>query len=134
VERLVAHLSSACEFSRALPVSSVAADEPGFCDDMWRGPVWANYNFLIIEGLRRYGRMAEAEHIRRRTLDEISRRYHADGVIFEYFDSEAARSPRLLHRKGQVGGGWLHTCVKDYAWTAAVFAELLLGGQQCRSG
>ena len=127
LERLVAHLTDPAEFSRPFPVSTVAADEPAYCDDMWRGPTWANVNYLVVDGLRRYGRRAEADHIARRTIEEIVRVYHDEGVIFEFYDAEAARSPRALHRKGAVGGGWLHTCVKDYGWTAVVFVELVLG-------
>lgn len=127
LERLVAHLTDPAEFSRPFPVSTVAADEPAYCDDMWRGPTWANVNYLVVDGLRRYGRRAEADHIARRTIEEIVRVYHDEGVIFEFYDAEATRSPRALHRKGAVGGGWLHTCVKDYGWTAAVFVELVLG-------
>ena len=129
INRLAEHLEDPNEFNRPFPVSSVSGDEPSFCDDMWRGPVWTNYNYIIIEGLRRYGLDDIAQHITDRTIDQIAHWYNEEGVIFEYFDSEAKTSPRSLHRKGKVGGHWLHTCIKDYSWTAAVFAELVLRGR-----
>ena len=126
VERLVAHLTNSDEFNRAFPVSSTAATEPSFCGDMWRGPAWANYNFIIIEGLRRYNLNKQADYIAKRTIEEIVRWYEKEGIIFEYYDSEGKNSPRELPRKGKVGGDWIHVCVKDYSWTAAVFVELVM--------
>lgn len=126
VKRLVANLTNPEEFNRAFPVSSTAATEPSFCGDMWRGPAWANYNLIIIEGLRRHNMNKEADYIAKRTVEEIVRWYEREGVIFEYYDSEGKSSPRELIRKGKAGGDWIHTCVKDYSWTAAVFVELVM--------
>jgi hypothetical protein len=129
--RLVEHLMNPREFRRAFPVASVSADEPTFSDNMWRGPVWINYNYLIIEGLRRYGYHEIADDIRDRTLREIARWYASDGLIYEFYDSEAVTSPVFLHRK-KVGGpqavkaaAALGTTVCDYNWTAALFIDLL---------
>jgi len=128
--KLVDHLTNPQEFWRAFPVSSVSADEPTFSDNMWRGPVWINFNYFIIEGLKHYGYNDIAEDLRRRTIDEIIRWYEADGVIYEFYDSEGDISPVYLHRKKQGGPdvrrlASLGTTVCDYNWTAALFIDMV---------
>lgn len=134
-EALVSHLTSECEFWRAFPVASVAADEPTFCDDMWRGPTWVNYNYLIIEGLRHYGFCAVADEMADRTISEIARWYTLTGLVYEYYDSEAVTEPWHLHRKERGGRPAKkcvtdrNTAVRDFNWTAALYIDLLLREQ-----
>jgi neutral trehalase len=129
-EALVKHLTNPDEFWRAFPVPSVSGDEPTFSDNMWRGPVWINYNYMIIEGLERYDYHDLAGELRRKTLDEIMRWYKEDGVVYEFYDSEGKTSPIFLHRK-KLGGPdvrrptSLGTTICDYNWTAALFIDLM---------
>ncbi len=121
VERLVAHLTDPNEFWSQLPVPSVALDAPEFSDDMWRGPTWININYLIWEGLKRYGEQAVADQLRARSMRAIEKWYRAGG-IYEYYDPCDEKHPRRLHRKGELGdaiGGQGVIC--DYGWTAAVY-------------
>ena len=117
---------------QVFPVATVSADEPTFCDNMWRGPVWVNYNYFIIEGLRRYGSDDLAGDLKRVTLEQIAHWYETDGVIYEFYDSEGKTSPLKLHRKGKGGPNAglsmenLGTTICDYHWTAAVFIDLML--------
>lgn len=117
-------------FWTAFPAPSVAADEATYSNDMWRGPVWVNYNRMIIEALDEYGHQGLASELTSKTLSEIARWYGGDGVIYEFYDSEASVSPAELRRKGDVGihvgGRKIGQCVRDYNWTAAVFIDLLL--------
>ena len=127
---VISHLTNPDEFWRALPVPSVSADEPSFSGDMWRGPVWVNYNYLIIQGLLQYGYLSYAKDLRDRTLREVERWYLNDGVIYEFYDSESRRSPSSLRRKGKtsklVNGAWMDGAIRDYHWTAALYIDLLL--------
>lgn len=133
-ERLVVRLKNRLEFWRAFPVATVAADEPTFSDDMWRGPTWINFNYFVIEGLRRYGFKEMAAELKRETMAEIARWYQSDGVIYEFYDSERNVSPIKLHRKGKGGPNakpgreYLGTSICDYNWTAALFIELAMEG------
>lgn len=128
---LVEHLTNPDEFWRAFPVPSVSADEPTFCDNMWRGPTWINFNYFLIEGLRRYGYREVAEELRKRTLSEVARWHARDGIIYEYYDSEGATDPIFLRRKA-LGGptakratASLGTTICDYNFTAALYIDLL---------
>lgn len=124
--RLLQHLSDPREFATAFPVPTVAADEPSFSDDMWRGPTWINMNYLIFRGLMRNGFMAQANELRQVTLREIQRWYGARGAIYEYYDCQGQTEPRLLHRKGGVGrkGGYGMGTIADYGWSAALYVAL----------
>lgn len=131
-EELIKHLTDPAEFWRSLPVSSVSADEPAFSDNMWRGPVWINMNYFFVEALKNYGHIEAASHLRQRTLEEISHWYNTDGIIYEFYDSEARTEPIFLHRK-KLGGPQaqrsavsLGTNVCDYNWTAALYVDLML--------
>jgi glycogen debranching enzyme len=61
-------------------------------------------NWLIIDGLRRYGLAAEAEALRRKTLELVT-----GSGFYEYYDP----------LNGEPAG------VRDFSWTAALSIDLL---------
>jgi glycogen debranching enzyme len=115
---LVAHLKDERSFFTTLPVPSEAIDSPTFDNNMWRGPVWLNYNYFIIEGLRRYGYRDLAAEIRKRTIKEVERWYRREGTIFEFYDPFAKCSPRLIARKDSYGA------IKEFGWSASLYLML----------
>lgn len=117
------HLLNEGEFWTRMPVPTVALDEQEYSDDMWRGPTWINNNYLIWEGLKRYGFEDVADELRRRSLRGIQYWYEETGGIFEYYDPERETHPFWLHRKGGVGaeGGTGFGVIRDYSWTAAMY-------------
>lgn len=87
------------------PVPSVPLDSAFFDSDRyWQGPSWINTNWLIIDGLERYGFMEEAAEIRKRSLDVV-----ALSGPYEYFDPIDGRG---------LGAA-------DFAWTAALTIDLV---------
>lgn len=86
------------------PVPSVPLDSEFFdAHRYWQGPSWVNTNWLIIDGLRRYGFDKEADELRQRTMDMV-----AKAGPYEYF------SP--IDGKG-LGAA-------DFSWTAALIIDL----------
>jgi hypothetical protein len=82
-----------------------AAFEPG---RYWRGPVWPMVNWLLIDGLHRSGRPAEARRLRDQTIELVT----GSGQTYEYYsplDGSGHGAP-------------------DFAPTAAVFLDLIHGG------
>ncbi|KQT54279.1 glycoside hydrolase family 37 [Aureimonas sp. Leaf454] len=54
--RLTGHLSDPHMFGGAFGLPNVARSDPAFADDIyWRGRIWPNVNYLVWQGLRRYG-------------------------------------------------------------------------------
>jgi glycogen debranching enzyme len=70
----------------------------------WRGPVWANLNWLLARGLRGHGLTGAAARLEAATL-----RLAAAGGIREYFD------PLTGEGRGS----------DDFSWTAAVLLDIL---------
>lgn len=119
-DRLVSHLTDPGQFWTVVPVPTVAADEPTYSDDMWRGPVWMNVNYMVWEGLLRYGYTAEADHLRRASMSAIQQWYEQAGCTFEFYDPENALHPYAMPRKGVIGDAGRGN-IRDYNWTAAVY-------------
>lgn len=115
---LVEHLRDRRSFCTPLPVPSESIDSPTFDNNMWRGPVWLNYNYFIIQGLRRYGYHDLAAHIREKTIREVERWYRREGTIFEFYDPFAKMSPRHIPRKDTYGA------IKEFGWSAALYLVL----------
>ncbi len=70
----------------------------------WQGPSWININWLIIDGLKRYGFDSEAEVLKKKTLELVEK-----SGIYEYFNpltGEPAGTP-------------------NFSWTAALTVDLL---------
>lgn len=104
---LVGHLHNKDLFGANYPVPSVPLNNEWFKPTgYWQGPTWLNTNWLIIDGLTRYGFTKEADIIRRKSLKLIE-----DHGCYEYF------SPL----DGSPAGA------KDFSWTAALAIDMLKG-------
>lgn len=71
----------------------------------WQGPAWVNINWLIIDGLKRYGFNEEADKLRSSTLTMVS-----SYGCFEYFNPETGEG---------LGAPY-------FSWTAALAIDLAL--------
>lgn len=129
-EGLVRMLKDPGHFLTACPVPSIAVSQPEWGTDMWRGPTWINMNVLIILGLRKQGRQEEAAWLKQKTIDLVNNYYLKYGVVFEYYDSTDRLDPVDCDRKGPRRKPYdirvKMDSIRDYHWTAALTAFLLL--------
>lgn len=72
-------------------------------ENYWRGPVWININWMLVQGLRRYGYTQRADSLAHDIL-ELPMRFG----FYEYYDSFDGR-----------GYG-----SEDFSWTAALFLDI----------
>lgn len=104
-KQLVELINDREQYGTKYPIPSVPAKSEWFQHRMyWQGPTWINMNWLIIDGLLRYGFDTEAAHIREQTLKLV-----AGSGVHEYY------SPL----DGSPAGA------KDFSWTAALALDLL---------
>lgn len=107
LDRLLAHLTDPASFWGEHVLPTVARNDPKYDPEtMWRGPVWANINYIFVEALRQAGESALAETLARKTLDLIM----AQPGIHEYYNAETGEPP------ARAAG--------TFGWTAAVFIDL----------
>ena len=85
------HLLNEKEFWLAYPVASYAKTEPDYYQGSlhkecnWRGPSWAPTNYMIFQGLMRYGFREEAKMLADRLLEMALVK---NPVLREYYDAE----------------------------------------------
>lgn len=104
-EHLVRKLENDHMFGPNYPVPSAPISSEWFdANRYWQGPSWVNANWLIIDGLERYGFKDHAAALRETTLEMV-----AKGGFYEYFNP----------LNGKPLG------VQDFSWTAALTIDLL---------
>lgn len=102
---LVRQLENDKLFGPAYPVPSVPLDSPIFDPERyWQGPTWMNTNWLIIDGLKRYGFHDHAAALTETSLEMVKKSGFA-----EYFDPTTGE-PLGAH---------------NFSWTAALTIDLL---------
>jgi glycogen debranching enzyme len=108
-QRLLDHMKNDSEFGGDHIVPVVARDDFEFSPDkMWRGPVWANMNYFMIEAMQKIKQYEFAHFLREKTLALIM---NSEG-IFEYYNA--------------VTGTPGHHAVPMFSWTAAIFIDLAI--------
>jgi len=125
---LADHLLDPLTFGTPLRVPSIARCQPEhYSKDMWRGPVWINFNWLIIGGLRRYGFGDLADDLATETVAELVRWHSEYGTFFEFFDDRRELPPPKLLRKGRCAPevSYYHQAFFDYGWSATLFVDLI---------
>lgn len=129
-ERLVAHLDNPDTFQEAVGVPGIAKEDPTYGTDMWRGPIWLNYNYLVLEGLKKYGYFERYETLLKGIVKEVTKWYILDGVLYEFYDPSGTTPPSSLMRKGPVIEPYnfniRYQTIRDYGWSCSVFACFIL--------
>ncbi|NQT96703.1 MAG: glycoside hydrolase [Candidatus Marinimicrobia bacterium] len=107
-DRLIARLFSSEQYwpDSGFPLTSVSMAVPEFDPvKYWRGPVWINMNWLMIQGLQKYGYHSQAKELTEKTITLIR-----DHGFYEYFNP-------------LTGAG----CGTDqFSWTAALLIDLIM--------
>jgi len=137
-ERLRLLLVDPLAFNTPMPLPSASASDPEYSTDMWRGGVWMNYLYMVVNGLRRYGMNELAANISAMAVNNMTRWYMQCGSLYEYYHAENILPPQMLDRKGPttppVDIRRKIFCIADYGWTAAVFIALLHENETCHDG
>jgi hypothetical protein len=108
VERLTAHLLDPRQFWTTHPIPTVAANDPKYNpNQMWRGPVWININYIFVEALQRVGNQALARDLAERTLRLVM----SQNDIYEYYHPTTGEAPP----KAAPIFGWSAACFIDLA-------------------
>ncbi|MCB2211100.1 hypothetical protein KQI52_03190 [bacterium] len=117
-ERLVReHLTNPDEFWREYGVPSLSADDPYYKPQgYWNGPVWVQWNYLIVRGLLRYGYVDEARELAERVSAGMSEVLAETHTMWEFYSPDEA------------WGGWHQT----YIWAGIVtrMMEDVYGGTE----
>lgn len=129
VKHLVKKLNDHDDFARTMPIPCLSHKNPAYGSDMWRGPVWINYNYMITEGLYRYGYQNFADEIRLSTLRMVNKWYQISGTLFEFYDAEDNIPPWCLNRKGEAVEPYdfqiRYQSIRDYGWTSTLTLDML---------
>ena len=117
------------EFYTEFSVPSIAVHDKTFGSDMWRGPVWINYNYMIIQGLKEYGYNDIATDLRDKTIKVINEWYEKTGTVFEFYDCESKKAPSKLPRKGTAVEPYSMDVrvqsIRDYGWSCTLTCDML---------
>ena len=126
---LVDKLSSPAEFNTRVCIPSVSKRDIKE-QDMYKGPMWVEYNYLIAKGLKEYGFNDKANEIIKKTVLTIKNEFERHGVVYECYSTDAGvlteNMPRFGHESKFSGSGAIGSPVKDYMPAAAICAEYIL--------
>ncbi|HEU4323687.1 MAG TPA: trehalase family glycosidase [Roseiflexaceae bacterium] len=107
-ERLLAHLRDPREFWTTHPLPTVGVNDPKYNpEQMWRGPVWININYIFVEALQRIARRDLAQDLAERTMRLVM----GQNDIYEYYHPDTGEPPP----KAAPMFGWSAACFIDLA-------------------
>ncbi|MFA5261601.1 MAG: glycosyltransferase, partial [Candidatus Omnitrophota bacterium] len=104
-------------FFGSYPFPAVAYSEPAYEPGFyWRGPVWLNLAYFMIDTLYKYGFIVEADEATQRVLRMVNAHPH----IYEYYNSQTGS-------RGEGPKDVDIPAAQDFSWSAALMVLMLLG-------
>ena len=77
----------------------------------WDGPIWGISNYLVWEGLVKYGFNAEAKELAEKTVVLFGKDFEKNETLHEYYDPESGEP--ILHPGFQ---DWNYLALNMLAW------------------
>jgi len=89
-ERLVEeHLTDSTAFWRPYGVPSLSASDPYYDPQgYWNGPVWVEWQFLLVRGLQNYGYRAEARALSDRVFENVIHHLKTTHTFWEFYSPD----------------------------------------------
>jgi hypothetical protein len=88
-QKLIKHLLNPDKYWRKFGVPSLAADDPYYNPKgYWNGPVWVEWNYLILEGLLQYGFNEEAKILVDRVAKNMINQLKQDHNFWEFYSPD----------------------------------------------
>jgi neutral trehalase len=100
-QQLLEHLLNPQEFATPIPFPTVARNHIEFEKDCWRGPVWINMAYLVIQGMKRYGFKQAAVTQSQSLVDGVYKTWANTGAFVEYYDPDRFDFKQLSRKKGE---------------------------------
>ncbi len=92
-------------FGTLIPLPSVSRGDPDFAKDMWRGPVWVNTAYAVLQGLERHGFFEETASLALRLCDGVYRTFGECRRFYEFYDPDRFDIEELGRK---AGNRWKH--------------------------
>ncbi|MFV0386917.1 MGH1-like glycoside hydrolase domain-containing protein [Paracoccus sp. (in: a-proteobacteria)] len=90
--RLLDHLADPQMFGGPFMIPNTARSEPAFAENVyWRGRIWANVNYFVWQGLRRYGFDGAANDLAAKSLAMFNQSWRDDRLCGENYNAETGR-------------------------------------------
>ncbi|MFZ0390988.1 MAG: trehalase family glycosidase, partial [Calditrichia bacterium] len=87
--RLVENLTDSTKFWRRYGVPSLSADDSYYNPTgYWNGPVWVEWDFLIMQGLLNYGYKTEARELVDRVAENMILQLEKDHQLWEFYSPD----------------------------------------------
>jgi len=111
------HLTDPTEFWRAYGVPSLSAGDPYYDPQgYWNGPVWVEWQFLIVRGLQNYGYHAEANELADRVFDNVIHHLKTSHTFWEFYSPDSRWAG---HHQTYIWTGLVARMVMDLRRTAS---------------
>ena len=99
-EKIIRHLTDTTKFWRTFGVPTLAADDSWYSPDVdycckWNGPVWLLWNYMVYDGLRKYGYNELADQLADKMLKVVDVQLSKNHNFWESFspDNTVLNSP-----------------------------------------
>ena len=99
---LLKHLESPHEYYTKMPLPSVAHNDNTFIKDMWRGPVWLNLAYLVINGLEKKELYKFSGEIAYKIVKGVFETWNNEGSFYEFYDPDRYDLKELSRKKGNL--------------------------------
>ncbi len=77
----------------------------------WRGPIWGISNYMVFEGLIKYGYDKEAKELAEKTIKLFGKDFEKNGALHEYYEPETGEP--ILNKGFQ---NWNYLVLNMAAW------------------
>ncbi len=112
--RLVAKLKDTSKFWRPYGVPSLAADDRYYNPKgYWNGPVWVQWNYLIVRGLLQYGYVREARELTARVAGAMIAQLKKDHNFWEFYSPDEAWAG---YHRTYIWAGIINKMLYEVAW------------------